>query len=845
VFRIGLRSVLAHRLRFVLCLVAVVLGVSFVSGSMVFTDTLAASLRTTIASTTADLTVTPESATARTGEELGGANARPALLGGPVVQAASAVDGVAVADPQLSVPGVHLVGKDGRTYDAGRPVYGASWPHEKRTAIFDLTEGEAPWGPGQLTLDTGTARRSGYQRGDLVRVVTATGSHSARVVGLTTPASTGPAAQSPLIAFDPATAQLLLLGEPGWTSVAVDAKDGVDVATLRTQLQAAAGAGVLVRTTPEVIKEAEDHVDSVFGAAGSVLMLFAGLALSVGMFLIFNTFAVLVAQRVRELGLLRAVGASRSQVTRSVLTEALVVGAAGSTIGLLIGVLIGSGLRAGLGTIGAVFPDAGLQVTAGTVITCYLVGIGVTVFSAYLPARRASRLAPVEALRDDVAPADRSMRTRVTVGAVALVSACGGFVTASGSPGIPGAIILGLCAAIALAGAILVAPLIASYAALGLSRPARRRTTLLLGVTNTRRNPRRTSATASALMIAMAVVGLLAVLAGSTKASIDASVRDTFGTADFVVVGNNGEPVPAAVAGQVAKVDGVASVGRLRSMAVEVAGHRLNAIGADPAVLRGPIVVKVEQGSLDRLDAGEAVLPGNIARTLGATVGSTLDVRTRGGTHQLTVGAVLASSRQLDAIVISLDVFTAIGGGRTDAAVYVDLRDGTDPAGAGRRIAAALADDPLVQVRDQGGYAQAQRAPVDALAGAFYALLALTVVIAVLGIVNTMLLSVLERTREIGLLRAIGMERTQVRSMVRVESVLIAVLGTALGLLIGVTFGAAIQNVMRDDGLAVLDIPVLQLVAVAVAAAVVGVLAAVWPARHAAKLDVLRAIATE
>jgi putative ABC transport system permease protein len=845
VFRLGLRNVRAHRTRFVLCLVAVVLGVSFVSASMVFTDTLAAGLRSTIASTTADLTVTAESAVDSTGEGLGGTNAKPVLLGADVVQAVSAVDGVAVADAQLAVTGVHLLGKDGTTFDTGRPMFGASWPHDQQTATFGLTEGKAPWGRGELTLDRGTAKRAGYQRGDLVRVVTASGTVEARLIGITTAATTGPAAESPLVALDPATAQLVLLGEPGWTSVAIHARPGVDPATLRTRVQAAAGAGMVVRTAPEVIQQAQDAVNTVFGNAGSVLMLFAGLALFVGSFLIFNTFAVLVAQRVRELGLLRAVGASRAQVTRSVLAEAVAVGAIGSTIGLLIGVLVALGLRAALGTVGVDLPGAPVKVQVSTLIWSYLVGVGVTVVSAYLPARRASRLQPVEALRDDVAPADRSMRNRLAVGGVLLIAAAGGYVTATGSPGYPGAIVLGLCAAMALVGAMLVSPALATYLSIALSRPARGHATTLLGVTNAQRNPRRTSATASALMIALAVIGLLGVIASSAKASIDKTVLDTFGTADFVVIGNNGEPLPGSVAGQVAKVDGVGAAGRLRTMAAEVAGHRLRVTGVGPAVLRGPIVVKVEDGSLDRLDAGAAVLPGNIARTLGATVGDTIDVRTRAGTHKLTVGAVLASNRQLDAIVTSIDTFTTLGGGNTDTAVYVDVRDGADPGATGQRIAAALASNPLVGVRDQAGYAKAQRGPVDSLAGAVYALLALAVVIAILGIVNTLLLSVLERTREIGLLRAIGMERRQVREMVRVESVLIALLGAALGLLIGVSSGAAIQSVMRDDGLPVLDIPVLQLFVIALAAALTGVLAALWPARHAARLDVLAAIGTE
>jgi putative ABC transport system permease protein len=262
-------------------------------------------------------------------------------------------------------------------------------------------------------------------------------------------------------------------------------------------------------------------------------------------------------------------------------------------------------------------------------------------------------------------------------------------------------------------------------------------------------------------------------------------------------------------------------------------------------VLRGPIIAKVQRGSLEALGAGSALLPANLARTLDAGVGDTITVVTRSGRHRLPVAAVLEPNTQLNAIVVSLDTFGLIGGGVSDSVLYVDLDDGVQPAEAAPRLAAAVAANPLLQVRDQTAYAEAQRGPVDALAGAVYALLALAVIIAILGIVNTLLLSVFERTREIGLLRAIGMERDQVRSMVRVESIAIAVLGAILGLVIGVTSAAAIRSAMTDDGFAVLDIPYLQLLVVVLAAALVGVLAALWPARRAARLDILRAITTE
>ena len=844
-FKLGVRNVLQHRLRFVLCTVAVLLGAAFVSGSMIFTDTLQAGLSRQIASTTADLTVTATDSLDRAGDNLGTSDAKPRLLPLGLVDTLLRVPGTDIVDGQLMVPGVRLIDKDGRPYATGRPVFGASWPHERRTATFTLINGQTPGGTAQVTLDRQTADRAGYAIGDTVRLVTATRVVSARLTGLTTTATSGPAAGSPLVAFDSQTAQLLLVGEAGWTSIGITAKPGTQLDPLRDRIRAA-GPGTTVRTAPEVIEEARDAISDVFGAAGSVLAMFAGLALFTGCFLIFNTFAVLVTQRVRELGLLRAVGASRSQVTGSVLVEALVIGVVGSTAGLLIGVGLVAALRSVLNAAELALPDAGLQVSAATVIWCYVLGIGVTAISAYLPARRAGKLAPVDALRDDVDQTQRPLVLRVVLGLMVLCTAGTGFAAGIAAKGLPGALIVGLSAGIGLVAAVMLSPVLARPAVLALTWPVRHRPTVLLGGNNARRNPRRTSATASALMIALAVVSLLAVLASSAKASIDRGVQDAFGTADFVITGSDAKPFPDEVADRVARVDGVAAVGRQRTMTAEAGSTAIGVSGVDEAVLRGPIVARVERGSIDVLRSGGAVLPANLARTLDTTVGDTITVTTRSGEHKLPVGAVVAPNTQLNAIVVSLDTFAKLGGASTtDSVLYLDLRDGVAPAEAAPRIAAAIASNPLLQVRNQAAYAEAQRGPVDALAAGVYALLALAVLIAILGIVNTLLLSVFERTREIGLLRAIGMERDQVREMVRVESVAIAVLGALLGLVVGIGAGAAIRAAMADDGFAVLDIPYLQLLVVVVAAAVVGVLAALWPARRAARLDILRAITTE
>jgi putative ABC transport system permease protein len=844
--KLGLRSVRAHRLRFLLCTVAVVLGVAFVSGSLIFTDTLSNALRRTVAGPTPDLVVTAAGALETGDPNTPAGDARPVTVPSDLADRLAAVQGVEAVSPQLLVGGVDVLGRDGRPIDTfGVTMYGASWPREDRDGPFRLTEGRAPWGSEQLALDQATAKRVGYAVGDRVRVVTPTTTVTATLTGTISPGLSGLAGGAPLIAFDAATAQLVLLGEPGWTSIGVRVAAGQDMAAVQQAVRAAAGPGVRVRTAAEVDADTEGALDQAFGGFGSVLLLFAGIALFVGTFLIVNTFSMLVAQRSRELAMLRAVGASRPQVTRAVVVEALAIGMIGATGGLLLGAGIAGLMQLALGWLDIGVPTGRLRIGVGTIVASYLVGVLVTVLSAYPAARRAGRVPPVAAMRDQVALPPRSYRLRAAGGIALLGIALTGGTAAAQNRGLPAAALVGLSGGCGLAGMILAGPLISRPAIRLLTVPFARRTPDRLGRQNAQRNPRRTAATASALMVTLALVSGLAVVASSVKASIDDGVRKAFGTADLVVTGTSGNSFGPAVADRVRDTDGVVSVGRMRTMPGQVGDDQLEVAGADPAVLDGPISTEVEAGELSRLGQAQAVLPRNLADALGVRVDENVVLVTRSGTYRLTVGAIVAPNRQLNAIVTSLDTFRRIGGGNTDSTLYVEVGDDVDPAAVQRRVSDALADQPTVEVRDQRAYVDQQRGPVDVLVGAVYLMLALAVLIAILGIVNTLALSVVERTREIGLLRVIGMERGQLARMIRVESVAIALLGAVLGLLVGVSTGLVIQYVMADDGIGVLDVPVLQLLVAVLLSGLVGVLAALFPARRAARQNPLEAIAVE
>lgn len=844
--KLGLRSVLAHRLRFVLCTVAVVLGVAFVSGSLIFTDTLSNALRRTLAGPTPDLVVSAVDSLDAGDPNRPAGDARPVTLPTDLADRLAAVKGVGSVSPQLLVGGVQVLGPDGKPIDTyGVTMYGASWPRDGENGPFTLTGGQPPWGSEQIALDRATAERVGYSVGDRIRVITPTRTVTATLTATISPGLSGLAGGAPLVAFDAATAQLVLLGEPGWTSIGIGVAPGQDVAAVQRAVRAAAGPGVQVRTAAEVDADTEGALDEAFGGLGSVLLLFAGLALFVGTFLIVNTFSMLVAQRSRELAMLRAVGASRPQVTRAVVVEALVIGVAGSTGGLLLGTGFAALMQLALGWLDIGVPTGRLQVGGGTIFAGYLIGVLVTVLSAYPAARRAGRVAPVAAMRDQGTLPRRTFLVRAVAGILLIGIALTGGAAAFQNRGLPAGALIGVSGACGLFGMILAGPLISRPAIRLLTLPFTRRPADRLGRQNAQRNPRRTASTASALMVTLALVSGLAVVASSVKASIDDGVRTAFGTADLVVTGRDGHSFGPVVAERVQATDGVAGVGRMRTMPGKVGDHQVQIAGADPAVLDGPIVVDVEAGELSRLGQAQAVVPRNLAESLGVRDGENLVVVTRSGTYRLTVGAIVAPNHQLNAIVTSLDTFARIGGANTDSTLYVELDDGADPAAVQRKVTDALADQPTVDVRDQRAYVDAQRGPVDILVGAVYLMLALAVLIAVLGIVNTLALSVVERTREIGLLRVIGMERRQLARMIRVESVAIALLGALLGLLVGVSTGLAIQRVMVDDGIGVLDVPVLQLLVAVLLSGLVGVLAALYPARRAARQNPLEAIAVD
>ncbi|MFI5694891.1 ABC transporter permease [Kribbella sp. NPDC051586] len=839
-FKLGLRSVLAHRLRFVLCTLAVTLGVAFAGGAMVFTDTLSHALKKNFAVSTADVTVTPSSPI-ETGTD------RPATFQAEVADRVAAVPGVASAIPQLMVADVQILRPDGKLIENyGLTSFGAAWPRDAGAAPFKLVDGSPPFGGGQLALDESTASRAGYEIGDQVKIVTPTQAVTATLTGTTTPAAAGAAAGAPLVTFDGATAQRLLLGQAGWTSISVAVQQGSDADTVTKAIATTIGDSVKVRTAKQVTADGEHALDTTFGGFSTVLLLFACLALFVGTFLIVNTFAMVVAQRSRELAMLRAIGASRGQVTSSVVVESVVIGLLGSTLGLLIGIGVAVAIRFTYQTLDLRIPTASLQVTPATIIVCYIIGVGVTVAAAAPAARRAGKLPPIAALRDDVTVPERSLLTRILVGGFVLLMAVLLFAIGVNAGGLPGVVLIVLGAGVGVIGLVMLSPLLSRYVVRALMYPFGRKAPVTLGRRNAERNPRRTSATASALMISVSLIAGLMVIAASVKASINQNIADALGTSQILITSNGTPSFSTQVGDRTEKIPGVRSVHRVRQETGRVGKTNVQLTGISDGTLDGPIVTTFDSGSAAALGSGQAVIPRNLAITLGVSVGKTFELDTATGKHELTVGGIVAPNRQLNAVIVSLPTYASIGGATSDNLLYVEVADGNQVGQVRAEVISRLAKDyPSIQVRDQQAYAAAARVPVNGVLGAVGFLLLLAILIALLGIVNTLGLGVVERTREIGLLRAVGMDSPQLSRMLRVESVAITLLGSLMGLVLGVGVAVAIQSAMVDNGLNVRDIPVLQLLGAVVAAILFGVLAAVWPSRRAARLNVLRAIASE
>jgi putative ABC transport system permease protein len=837
-----LRGVLAHKARLALTLVAVTLGVGFVVGTLVLTDGIDEARQVVLAAAAggSDLAVRP--ATPGTGGV-------PVELGDVV----AGIAGVDVAD--VVVTGTaQLVGDDGAPI--GQPLVGGSTPMLAASAParegmrgLELRDGRFPEAGDEVAVDAAVAGAHGFEVGDEIGVVLDGPLERFRLVGIVGFTGGDAVPGTTLTLFEPAAALERLRHDGLADRIDVLATDRAAAGALGEQVRAAVGDAYEVVTAADVVEREYGSLAEGLSFVPVVLLVFAGVALFVGSFTIFNTFSILVAQRTRELALLRAVGASRRQVLASVLGEAALVGLAGGLAGLVAGLAIAAGLRALLSGFGLEVPGGGLRPGPAAALAGLALGLLVTTASATLPAVRATRVPPVAAL-SDVAAGSPPGRAGPRYGAGAALSLLGVAAILAGLFAGAGAAAVGAGAVATILGITMLSSLVTGPLAWAVGAPLAR----LAGVRgelarqNATRSPRRTAATASALMIGLGLVATMAILTYSLRASFDRTLEEVF-LVDFRVEPTTlaGDPgvtgISREIAPLLAALDDVAVASPERIAFFDYGGHSDALLALDARDVERIYAFPLVDGDLGGLAGGGVAVGERVATDQGWSVGGVVPADVPGrGRVDLEVVAIIGTDLADVNFLVDNATFERLYERNHDNRVAVVLAAGADHEAAAERLRAALEPYPTARLLDAAGLREELVGAVNALLGLVAALLVLSVVIALLGIVNTLALSILERVRELGLLRAIGATRGQVAAIVRWESMVVAVLGGLLGVALGVLFGWLLVRSLADLGVTEFVVPLGWLAGGLAASAVAGILAGIPPARRASRVDVLRAI---
>jgi putative ABC transport system permease protein len=842
--KLAWKGVLAHKLRLGLTALAIVLGVAFVSGTLVFTDTLDRAFTNLFDEINATVDLYVRGETEFSNEVI------------PIP--------VEVLDDVKAVPGIgnaagtvqgfaQFIDADGDPVGGQAPTYGFSWvPGADDLSPLTIKEGRPPAGAGEVMMDAGTADANGFAIGDRVQVILLTGTEEFELVGLAGFGSEDNILGATIAIFDEPTAFRVFDSPDEYASISAVGDGTVALETLVDRVNDVLPDGFEAVTAETQGEDDQAEFQEAIGFLNTALLVFGGIAVLVGGFIIYNTFSIIIAQRMKEMALLRAVGATNRQVTRMVVLEAVMVGLVASAVGVAAGVGLTWLIRTGFDAANVSFPQGPLTIRPNTVVIGMIVGLLVTIFSAVIPAWQAARIPPVAAISEATIGGPRSMRTRVIVASI--MTALGaivlflGLFTSVGSP----LQLTGLGAVLVFFGVAGLSPLIARRTARLIGAPLPR----VYGVTgtlareNSVRRPRRTAATASALMIGVAVVSVVAILASSIKQSITDSITENFGTVDFQIQSSAfADPtlvgVSPAVADELATLPEVAVVSPMRfGLWRNAEGSERQLISVDPVSLEQVFVTDVQSGSLTDLAGGGVMLQTDAAADLEVAVGDSITMEfPLTGTEQVPVVATFAGEG-LSNYLISTDAFEDRFSQKLDFMVFVNLEDTVELAAGRAAVERVLEPYPNVELSDQAEFIESQKAQIDVLLTIINALLLLAILIALLGIANTLALSIFERKRELGLLRAVGMTRRQVRRMIRWEAVITALYGALLGLVLGIVLGWAVVTALSDEGLN-FGFPFQLLTTYVIAAAIGGVVASIWPSFRGARTNVLEAIAYE
>jgi putative ABC transport system permease protein len=858
--RVTLRSFWEHKRRLVSTVVAIVLGVAFMSGTFVLTDTLDKVFDDLFSAGAEKLDAQVQGEVIFS-DPFGGGDQR-APLDAALVEQIAGVDGVRVVEPGVATFGFgstnRVVDRDGEAIGSqGPPTVLESWIEGSELTPYVLQDGRGPQADNELALNVAAAEDGDFEVGDDVTVVTQFGAKEYTLVGTILFGTAESQAGAVAVELTMAEAQRIAGIGDQVQVISVGADEGVSQEQVKAAIAEVLPDGPEVLTGEEAAAQISDQVQSGFAFFQQALTIFGAIALLVGVFVISNTFAILVAQRTRQLALLRAVGASRRQVLTSVMAEAVLVGLIAAALGLLAGVGLAKLVTSILDAGGADLPTTNLIVRPGTVVTALVIGLVVTVLAAFVPAIRATRVPPLAALRDVAVDRSGASKPRVVFGIVVVLAGVLFLSAAWTSDGDTDAIpTVGLGALLLIVGAIVVGPVLASptIRLLGTFLPRLKGITGKLATENAARSPKRTSATASALIIGVALVAFITVFAASAKTSITSEVERGF-AGDFVVQSDAGfgppSGFPASVAEAVAGVEGVETTVPAGFVGAEVVypdgetGTQALAT-LDPASALEVFEPRMESGSLYDLEDGGVIVDINIAEDHDIELGDTLAITVLGGGQvELEAQAFSDDLVVLGPLTMTRATYASISPEVLDMQVFGTIADDADLDSVIADVEEAISATPAMKVLDRDGFAGDLTAQITSFVTVIYALLLLSIIIALIGIANTLSLSINERIRELGLLRAVGMDRRQMRSVIRWEAVLISVLGAMVGIALGLLLSWALVTSLSGFGLNNFDVPVTSLIVIVVLAALLGTMASIRPSFRAARIDILDAIATD
>src|SRR5215831_1280713 len=851
-FKVIVHGLLARKFRLFATALAVTLGVAFMAGTMVLTDTIGHTFNDLSTGVYKGTDAEVRAKAAFSGPAMGGGDQRP-LISASLVQALRRVPGVA-ADEGSAMGYARLTGSNGKALGnpaAGAPTLGGNWNQVKQLNPWTLVAGHAPQAANQVVIDKKSATDGRLRVGDMTTVLAVGPPQRFRVVGIVKFGTADSPGGASVALFTTPVAQRLVAGPGKVSSVLFVAQPGLSQQQLASNLRKALSNGLEAVTGATVTKEMQTSFQQAMSFFNTFMMIFAVIALLVGAFMIFNAFSITVAQRTRENGLLRAVGASKRQVLGSVLAEAAAVGVIASAIGLVAGIAMAAALRALLTGLGVGVPAGGIVFSAHTVLVSGLAGLAVIVVAAVSPARKAAKVPPVAAMREATASSGYGSKTRILVGAAILALGIAALFTGLFTHVTSQIALVGAGAGLVFFGVSVLGRTVSLplSRAVGAPLPWLRGVTGKLARQNAMRNPKRTAASASALMIGVGLVSFITILAASTTASVNSTIDRNF-AGDIVIDSGAGLTggIDPALAQRLAKLPQVSAVAGVRGGLAEIFGAPEQIAAVDPHTIGKIFHVGATQGSTGGLGRTGIAVYRDIAAARHLRVGSVVPVVFRDtGPQTLRVALIYGDSMAAPAprYFLGTSAFDANFTLHYDSAVVIQKAPGTSTAAALRAVRAVATRHSGTSVMDQAAFKAERVKPVQQLLMLVYVLLALAILIALLGIGNTLALSIFERTRELGVMRAVGMTRRQLRAMIRWESVIIALQGTVLGVLVGVFFGWALVLAMKSQGVSEFSLPMLSLVVMVLLAGLAGVVAAILPSRRAAKLDILHSIVSD